>query len=255
MGALYHNTWLHFKASGDGAELLDYDLPQPHIFKRYNDNSYRVAWLVDGYFHTKDGITYLNDMVARLAMTMPINQRLYYSPLNPPQDITPYKLEAFQNAKSLRTNYVKQAVKHENELSKDKVWWSIKYHTESLIRQFGGWFSYELLEEWAFNIFDVGEDVKDSSTLRAKCRGTYGWYEDRQFKISSEDRGFKMSRADNMARVNELRSLNAKNQVLMASNSLFVKNKSGKIIVSKVAETADVSVNTAKKYLKEMKLI
>lgn len=245
---------------GDGSELLENNLPTPHHYKRNNSRSYNVAWLIDGYFHTNKGIEYLNDIVARITLTVPINQRLYYSPINPPKDITPYKLQAFQNAISLKTQFIKQAIKHENELSKDKVFWAIKFQAESLIRQFNGWFEYEILEAWANNIFEVGQDVKDRSTLKAKCRSIYAWYETKEFQIgrrrsNKTKEEIKMNRSEHMKLVNEKRKLENKEKVLMAASSLTVKKKNGSISIAAVAEQTELDRRTAKKYLEELGII
>ena len=256
MGEFYHNTWLHFKCSGDAAELFEHNLPQPHHYERYSDVSYAIGWLVDGFFTTSKGIAYLNDIVARIALSVPITARYDFPPIRS-EDNAPLRLAAFQNAVSLRTEYVKQRIKHSNDASKDMVWWAIKYQTESYIRQFGGWFDYAILEKWATNVFRVGEgeDVKDRSTLRAKCRSTWHWYEQRDFTIPKHQRGFKMSREDNIKRVNEQRKLDAKQKVLEASKGLTVRKKNGNINVSAIAEQSGVSYNTAKKYLKQLGLI
>ena len=252
MKKLYQNTGLYFKASGDGSELLDNNLPAPHYYHRFNQDYYSFAWLVDGYFHTNKGIAYLNDMIARLALTLPIETRYDYSPIYK-EDITPIKLEALQNAKSLRTDFTKQIITRDNSTSKDMVWWSIKAQTESLIRQFNGWFNYELLESWAFNMFI--DDVKDKSTLRAKCRSTWMWYERRDFVIPSKDRGFKMSRSNNMKRVNHIRKESSRDKIIYSSKKDALLMRNGKISVSAIANDAGVSRPTANKHLRELGLI
>jgi len=69
--------WLIFDVSGDGSELLDSCLPLPNYFYRYTSGAYSVGWLIDGYFSTPRGKTYLNDIVARFCVLFPSAMRLY----------------------------------------------------------------------------------------------------------------------------------------------------------------------------------
>lgn len=247
---MYQNTSLHFKASGDGSELFEHKLPIPQYYHRYNADSYAIGWLVEGFFHTGKGIEYLNDIIARISLTMPITGKYDYAP-KWQEDIEPIKLQAFQNAKSMRTEYAKQAIKRDNSTSRDMVWWSIKAQTESFIRQFNGWFNYELLETWAFNLFV--EHVKDKSTLKAKCRDTWNWYERRDFKIPKADRGFIMSREEAGKKAHTKLAQDTKAKVIGSIESLkFLQEK---INIANVAKQAGVSRNTAKKYLDELGLI
>ena len=252
MKKLYQNTELFFKARGDGSELLDHNLPSPHYYHRYDENYYTFAWILEGYFHTNKGIAYLNDMIARIALTIPIESKYDHSPIYK-EAITPLKLEAFQNAKSLKTDFTRQSINRDNTASKDMVWWCIKAQAESLIRQFDGWFNYEILEQWAFNMFV--DDVKDKSTLKAKCRSTWMWYEKRDFVIPSKDRGFKMSRSKNMERVNNIRKFQSREKIIESCKKDALLMKNGKISVSAIATDAGVSRPTANKYLLEMGII
>ena len=255
MGESYQNTWLYFKCSGDAQELLEHNLPQPHHYERNTSTSYAVGWLVDGLFTTPKSVAYLNDIIARIALTVPITARYDFPPPVNRKDFKPLRLTAFQNAKSLRTDYVKQQVKHTNEMSKDMVWWAVKFQAESYIRQFGGWFDRDLLEVWAFSTFKIGvnKDVKDRSTLRAKCRGTWQWYEERGFKIPKRRRKSIMSREDAAKQARDTLAAETKAKVNRAVESMkFLQEK---ITVSGVARYAGVSRDTARKYLKQQGLI
>jgi NACalpha-BTF3-like transcription factor len=250
---LYQNTSLYFKASGDGSELFEHNLPTPHYYHRYNKESYAISWVIDGFFHTKKGIAFLNDIIARISLSMPIQERYEHEPVyeDDRDEILGYQLKAFQNAKSMRSEYAKQAVKYENNVSRDMVWWSIKYQAESFIRQFDGWFNYQLLEDWAVSLFL--DHVKDKSTLKAKCRATWHWYEQRNFTIPKTDRGFTMSRQEAGKATAKKKAEATKAKVIGAIESLkFLQEK---INIANVAKQAGVSRNTAKKYLQELGLI
>jgi NACalpha-BTF3-like transcription factor len=184
---------------------------------------------------------------------MPIQERYEHEPVyeDDRDEILGYQLKAFQNAKSMRSEYAKQAVKYENNVSRDMVWWSIKYQAESFIRQFDGWFNYQLLEDWAVSLFL--DHVKDKSTLKAKCRATWHWYEQRNFTIPKTDRGFTMSRQEAGKATAKKKAEATKAKVIGAIESLkFLQEK---INIANVAKQAGVSRNTAKKYLQELGLI
>jgi len=99
--------YLHFQVQGDGTEWMDAYLPTPNYFYRFNTivgnstDSYCIAYLIDGVFGTEKGRRYLNDIVARFILTLPIKQRLMYPPPSDAlQHDKTYKLKHFQNLKS-----------------------------------------------------------------------------------------------------------------------------------------------------------
>jgi len=49
----------------DYMKYLDLDLPEPNILKRFND-SYKIIYLIDGYFGTKKSKEYFNDIKEKL---------------------------------------------------------------------------------------------------------------------------------------------------------------------------------------------
>ena len=262
-GNIIAHTHLFFQATGDGAELLESKLPFPQHFTRYNENVYVIGWLIDGLFGTKEGNEYLNDMIARLTLTLPITARLNRIEAGVEQfpKITeaPIKLKMFQNAKSLTRalNHAKSRAQRPNLTDVQVgdhsiIFYAIKFQAEDFIRELGGWFDYSLLEAWALREFSNQD--KDRSTLKARCWSVWYWYNKRDFKISRRKVSI-MSRSENMKLINAQRKLKTKQKVIEASKTLFVKNNQGKIVIARVANVANVDVNTAKKYLKEIGLI
>lgn len=249
MAESYRNTWLAFKCSGDASELFEHNLPTPHYFQRENAALYALGWLINGFFHTGKGVEYLNDIIARIILSMPVLEKI---DIEPATRSTPIKLQQLQNAVSLPAK-IRTRIDTANRYQ-DTVFWAIKLQAERYIRVLGGWFPYEELERWAFSVFKAPGDVKDRSTLRAKCRSIWHWYEKRNFTIP-EGRKFTMSREDNIKRVNEQRKLDAKRKVLEASNGLTVRKKNGKISIKAVSEHTGISAKTVSKYLKELELI
>lgn len=235
--------WLHFRAEGDGLEIAEYDLPTPNYYHRKDEASYTVAWLLNGYFGTVKGRAYLNDMIGRLSLGMKIANRLPYAPYK--VEGRPYELKEFQNLPSLPR---RKEQKPNTEKYDDTIFWAIKLEAIAQIRA-TGWLDHDTLKEWAFDLFIT--KAKDRSTLKAKVRNVWQWYKDRDWKI--DDRSFTMSRAEAGRKAHEKLAKDTEAKVRGAVSALqFLQEK---ITITAVCKQAGVSPNTAKKYLKEMKLI
>lgn len=235
--------WLHLRASGDGLEIAEYDLPTPNYYQRTDESSYHVAWLLNGYFGTVKSRAYLNDMIARLSIGMKIANRLPYAPKK--AEGRAYELKEFQNLPSLprRTETNPNAQKRE-----DAIFWAIKLESIYRIRLYG-WLDHDALWEWAHELFIT--KAKDRSTLKAKVRNVWQWYKDRDWKI--DDRSFTMSRSEAGKNAAAKNAAATEAKVRGAVTSLqFLQEK---ITITAVSKHSGVSHNTAKKYLKEMGLI
>lgn len=241
-----NNTWLYLSAVGDGLDLLEAGIPNPNYYQRNNEERYAIAWLLDGVFHTRKNIEYLNDVIARMSLAVQIVKRFDFVPANT-TDFTPHKLKEFQNLPSLPSkSRAEQQLGAKNE---DMVFWALKLEAITRIRQFG-WLDYESFEIWAFNVFytDV-KRVKDRSTLKAKCRSIHAWYEARNWEI--ESRRFTMTRSEAMEKAREVKTERVKAQIQGAINILRLYGK--KITAKAVAEEAGIALGTAQKYVKQLK--
>lgn len=248
--------WLSFQIYGDGSELLEYGLPTPNHYERSNNASYGVYWLIDGYIHTKKGRDYLNDLVARFSGAFRIARRLSQPDLSLRDNCVSNgtqvggmhstNLSQFGGLPSLRT---KRAIKEVNTAKyEDNVFWAIKLEAIMLIRC-NGWLDRSSLESWAMDVFLVGEHVKDKSTLRAKCRSVFEWYEARNWRV--DERESTMSRIEGMAKARAIKSERVRAKIQGAINVLRLYG--AKITVRSVAEEAGIGTATAQKYLKEIK--
>ena len=258
--------WLSFQIHGDGSELLEYGLPTPNHYERSNNASYGVYWLVDGYIHTKKGREYLNDLVARFSgafriarrLHAPAHQRVLQDQIQSAssrdeqviigdKNLTQIcNLKQFGGLPSLRT---KRAVKALNTAKyEDNVFWAIKLEAIMTIRC-NGWLDRSSLESWAMDVFLVGEHVKDKSTLRAKCRSVFEWYEARNWRV--DERESTMSRIQGAAKARLILEAQTKGKIQTAINVLRLYGS--KITVRSLAEEAGISTATAQKYLKEIK--
>ena len=141
------------------------------------------------------------------------------------------------------------------EDGRDRVFYAIKNKCEQIINEQGEGriVAYSVIEGFAFSYFI--DHTKDKSTLRAKCRSIWNWYDNRGWTIPRRQRKTKteeelfMTRSENANRLNEKRKNEAKAKVKGAIESLkFIGEKTS---VRKIAEYANISTATARKYYKE----
>jgi len=233
------NTKISITIQGDGSEIFDYSLPLPHHYTR-NGDKYTIEYTINGFFHTKRGIAYLNDILARFTLSMKVLSTQVTS-----SEDEGIELSYFKGLKS-----IKRANDYEKgDRGEDNIFWSIKLYLEDLIKESGegNLIAYSLLESFAFSRFI--ERSKDKSTLKAKCRSVWNWYDERGWTIPKR-KGLGMSRQEagiNAAKKNAEKT-KAKVQKAIAGLE-FMKEK---INIANVARDAGVSRDTAKKYLIEL---
>ncbi len=250
--------WLYFYLSGNGTEWIDYDLPPPSVHKLAR-KGYFAGWAIDGYFGTKKGREYINDVIGRFLITfadcnpqrLPHKPKLDDNSAKIHQKI--YKLqEISRGLKSLPT---KKYAPGRADKFEDHAFWAIKLYAEDLIAK-SGIIIYETLEQWALGQFEH----KERSTIRAKCRSVYNWYEERDFQLPSRGKystiqewykESKVTRSENMKKINEERVIKTKAKIVGAIQSIrFLQER---VSVRNVAKHAGVSTYTARKYLQEMR--
>lgn len=233
------NTKISITIKGDGSEIFDYSLPHPNRYIR-NGDIYTLEYIINGFFYTTKGIAYLNDILARFTLSMSVKStKITHSSNNG------IELSLFQGLKSV--------VRHKDyervDVGQDNLFWAIKLYTEDLIREYGEHeeVAYSLIESFAFNNFV--DRAKDRSTLRAKCRSIWNWYNERNWTIP-ERKGLGMSRAEGAKIAHTKLAKDTKDKVKKAIAGLIFMQQ--KINIANVARDAKVSRNTAKKYLLEL---
>jgi len=233
------NTKISITIQGDGSEIFEYSLPLPHNYTR-NGDIYTIEYAINGFFYTNKSIAYLNDILARFTLSMKVLDTEVSS-----TNEKGIELSLFQGLKSI--------VRHKNyesvDVGQDNIFWAIKLYTEDLIRESGegNLISYSLIESFAFVRFI--DRAKDKSTLRAKCRSIWNWYDDRGWTIPKR-KGLGMSRADGARIAHQKKAADTKAKVIGAIESLkFLQEK---INIANVSRQAKVSRDTAKKYLIEL---
>ena len=237
-------------AQGDGHELFEYDLPFPSSYKRQDSNTYHISFIIKGNFTTQKGSEYINDMMARFALTMPLNS-MWLEHVNTPLDEA-HDLKMFQGLKSIQK--IKDYTKTTS--GKDNTFWAIKLYTEALIRERGegNLIAHSLISSYAHKLFSNIE----KSTLRAKVRSIWNWYDARDWTIPKRSEKTmeetKMTRIENMKKINADKIDRNYRKVVNLLTGLFsddFKKKSGAWHYGKICEELHLSPNTVKKYIKE----
>ena len=246
-----------FHFNGDGTEWIDEGLPTPTYLEHIN-KGYLIAWAIDGYFGTLQGTQYLNDIIARVLITfkdLKPTRQLYKPKIESASHYLPkiYKLQELKNLKSLR-NQIKAPSRADN--FDDHVFWSIKLFCEDLIRN-QGLAAYSQLEDFAYSNF-----TKDRSTLRAKCRSIFNYYETRNWQLphsrkTKTNEELKVTRQERARANTKAREEKSKTKVTNAVTGLMsetYKKKSGSWNISKIAEDTQLNRRTVMKYIKEFDL-
>jgi hypothetical protein len=237
------------------------DLPIPTYLEHLN-KGYFIAYCLNGFFGTKKGKEYLNDIIARFLITFSKLEPLrikekpiikdaghYYAKI--------YKLKELQGLKSLSN---KKLIPTRAEKFDDFVFWAIKLHCESLINT-QGMATFEQLFYFALESFES----KETSTLRAKCRSIWNWYDERDWTIpkrnkyntEEELKELLMTRQER-ARANAVkREKESKAKVINMITGLYAdefKKKSGAWHLRKIAEATKLTPKTVSKHLKNYEL-
>jgi len=242
------STLLTIDILGDGSELLEY-LPEPHKYHRHSLQAYQLQYLISGVFWTAKSSEYLNDMLLRLNISMDIKSIEYKSV---PATKNDYELNLFQNLKSLnRSIFIPRANKHE-----DSVFWGLKLFMEHYVGK-DGFVAYSTLFNFAHTHYY--DHIKDFSTLKAKCRSIWNYYEAKNWETDKyirkyTDEELKMSRTEHIKKVNEKRKEEAYIKVVNAITGLYAdeyKKKNGTWHISNIAKNLKINRRTVTKYIKE----
>jgi len=252
-------TKISITIQGDGSEIFDYSLPQPHNYIRTALDRYTIEYYLHGdFFCTNKAGAYLNDILARFTLTMNVIKAAakINKEVNNHKPLELYANNQFNGLRSIEKFKYKETV----DINKDNVFWAIKLYTEDLTKKSSGMVAYSLLESFAFAHFV--ERAKDKSTLKAKCRSIWNWYDERDWIIPKRyDRTLeqyleetKMTRTENMHKINADKVDKNYKKVVNLLTGLFnepYKKKNGAWHILKIAEELSMSRNTVSKYIKE----
>ena len=247
---LYH-TWLYFFLyDAIGYEFLEYNLPAPNYLLHAQKGIF-IGWIINGYPGTKKSREYFNDIIARfiIAYKQHKPERLPYKPNLDREALintaTSYELDLFQNLPSLYWANEKKIWSADSVGTIDQIFWAIKIYTEELIKEFGEGVPvpYELLQDFAFSNFF---DRKDKSTLRAKCRNIWNWYNERGWKVTRRERALT-----NAQSIKEKKRRQILNAVTGIMKDEYIKDD-GTWNIYKLTKDLGMSKNTIKRHLKSL---
>jgi hypothetical protein len=240
-------TWLHFLHTANNAEWLDYKLPTPTIITHTNAGTF-LAWSINGFFGTNTSADFLNDVIARYLLTFNNVKCLQYAPTPTKNShLTKKTYELSDIEKQLKSAYDfahKNRFEQRSDVHYDHVFYAIKFEAERLIRHYNGVIPYKNLEQFALQNFS-----KEQSTLIAKCRNIWHWYEDRDFTIP-QGRIHTMTRSEAIKIATLKRSNDKKNAVEIAIKLLQADGL--KVNANSISKKCGVSNATAKKYMAEL---
>jgi len=245
--------------NANGNEFLDYDLPFPNYLYHTHQGHIVIMWFISGFFGTAKNREYLNDIIARFLISFKehkpnkIDYTLDRSKEAHKSDLI-HELKAFQTLKSIRP---KIKAPERADMFADNTFWAIKLFAEDLIRD-NGFCQYERMLEFALSNFEH----KEKSTLRAKCRSVFNYYAERDFQLPREKKyntieewyeESKMTRQENMIKINIEKGEEARRKVLSITSGMFAEEykRAGKWNVSKIAKDLKMSRNTVAKYIIE----
>ena len=258
------NFFLLFHLMGSTADFLELGLPYPTYLERIN-KGYLIAWALEGSFNTIKNQSFLNDVIARFLLTFGDKniRRLPYKPKfenskNAHVIKKAYNLKSFST--KLKSLKKKEFIPQRAEMFEDVVFWAIKLYCEDLIREYKV-LSYAQVEDFAFHNFLA---TKERSTLKAKCKNIYNYYEKRDFKLSNEKKykdhqtylkESKMSRTEHLIKVHKQRRDSTKSVIESLITGVHAdkyKKKNGKFNAVLIAKATKISEKTVRKYLKEI---
>ena len=249
------NTKLSITIRGNGSELFDYSLPQPHNYIRNSLDRYTIEYYLHGnFFCTNKAGAYLNDIIARFTLSMHVinatakinKEAITHKPLKL------YANNQFNGLRSIKKFKYKETV----DVERDNVFWAIKLYTEDLIKESSGMIAYSLLESFAFTHFV--DRAKDKSTLKAKCRSIWNWYDTRGWTIPTRrkltEEELVATRSENARKVARQKTEQNYKKVINLITGLFnepYKKKNGKWHIGKIASAVNMTEKTVSKYIKE----
>ena len=266
----YKNTelilFIYSKAVEQFAEMLvEYKLFFNWQMSRHKCLDFMIYTLIlDGYGGTDKSKNYLQDIIARLAqldlkgeVIAKIDYRDIYC------DKYDAKFSDFGNLPSIQQK--KPFYDSHRATDYDPYFWYMKHYIEYLIK-------LRVVHPLSYQNLMLDEALKrfprkDFSTLKAKAKSIFGWYEDRKFECYETytrkftDKELQMTRSENMKRIKTLQkaTTQAKIKALIDDSGLFecdFRHKDGQykglVNVPKLARYMNVSEMTIRRNLKDM---
>ena len=277
-------------AGAKGDEFIELELPIPNlIIYPKNKNGVFIGYFIEGYFGTEKTKRFLEDIIKRFEKTflklshIGYIERIKHPPIIDENTNCHFQMEVIYSLKdfsrvldSLDNKVSKKEEKIENlkvakalgerKVTNDALFDYMRFIAYDFVKANG---KEALTREYLEKIGEIGNEIlgktKEFSTIRAKAKAIYEWvienYQVRKefenvsnwnyVRKTKNDEELKMTRKENILEINKKRAEKTKIKVYKAIKKL--KDQKENIGIKKVAKVANVSVNTARKYLKQAK--
>jgi len=279
-----------YLAGGRGDEFIELYLPLPNviIYPR-SKNGVFIGYFIEGFFKTQKNKRFLQDIIKRFEKTflklshIGYVERIKHPPIIDDNTNCHFQMDIIYSLKDFSTildslNY--QVSKKEKQIENLKIAKAIgeKKITDDALFDYMRFIAYDfakangkeaLTREYLEKIGEIGNEIlgktKEFSTIRAKAKAIYNWimenYRVRKelenvnnwnyVRKTKDDEELLMTRKENILEINKKRAEKTKRKVYEAIEKL--KEQKENIGIKKVAKVANVSVNTARKYLRQAK--
>lgn len=238
------NTLLKITINGDGSEIFDYNLPTPNSYKRSSENTYSLEYAIKGVFWTVKSNNFLNDILLRFNISMNVS---FVETKNIGNHKNLQELKSFSSSTNLESLRKKVFIPKSNKYE-DSIFWGLKLFTEYYIQK-ESFLPYSTLENYAFNHYvDL---VKDKSTLRAKCRSIWNYYEAREWQpqIIYNKKNKEEVMATRLENIEKLaKDKIKKNEARIKSAIDFLNSKNEKITAVAIADFTKLNRKTVSRY-------
>jgi len=276
---------LAFRIWGNGTEIFDTFLPPPNIHKRLKENSYLVAWLIEGFFLTSKNQKFLRDIINRFILTLEkktlrvewinwINLAkiedkniLSLNSWNLRDDIAPY----LESLKENKRNYkiLELLASHTDYKESDDAFFDwLRFKIYDFVKENGKEaLTLNYCKELAIIGYEIMGHKKGISTPIAKAKSIYNWVIENynpnsknnwnyQRKLSKEE--YEMTRRERALKNNQIKYEKAHKKIISLATGLFKKEylkKDGSYNINKLAKDTGYSRPTIYKHLKDEGLI
>ena len=275
------SVWIFFYVVGNG-EWIKAGLPAPTLLIPLQ-HSYYIGYKIEGYFATQKNRKFLQDVITRFIITLAHEgaQKVEYLPYKPyldnkdvihlyedyvynlRDDIAPNLLSLQEPKKITHRDRALQFISYYERTTEDALFDAIRYTVYDFVRMNGkDALTYEYVETIAKVKYEIIGSKKGWSTAKAKAKSIYKWVKE-HYRVGTDENNWnyirktksneelKMTRRENIMRINENKKKINRQKVLDAVNELKAKNE--RVTIRKVASVAGVAKQTAHTYLKILK--
>jgi hypothetical protein len=274
-----------YLAGGKGDEWIELYLPLPNvIIYPKGKNGVFIGYFIEGFFGTEKNRRFLKDIIKRFEKTflklshIGYIERIKHPPILDYQADYRLQLDVIYSLKdfsSILESLEYELSKKEENIENLKIAKAIgeRKITDDALFDYMRFIAYDfvktngkeaLTKEYLEQIGELGNEIlgktKEQSTIKAKAKAIYNWIIE-NYRVGKElesrkkyirklsDKEYEMQKKEIALKNSKKRAEQTKEKVYKAIQEL--KEKGEKATVRKVKELANVSMNSATKYLKQ----